>query len=85
MASLVWGIEDLIVEDGEVEGKTQSDWVRWGKVSLSDLSCGLVSLKRLVCGGLALVANGELGEVTVVVTLPVGYAISMGITIGVMD
>lgn len=71
MASLVWGVEDLIVENGEVEGKTQSDGVSWGKVGLRNLSGSLVSLERLVGGGLALVANGKLGEVAVVVTLPI--------------
>ena len=71
MASLVWGVEDLVVEDGEVEGKTKADWVGWGQLGLSDLSGSLVSLKGLVGRGLALVASSELGKVTVVVTLPV--------------
>ena len=71
MASLVWGVKDLVVEDREVQGKTQSDWVGWGKVGLGNLGGSLVSLKRLVCGRLALVTNGELGEVAVVVALPI--------------
>ena len=79
MASLVWSVEDLVVEDGEVQGKTQSDWVGWGKVGLGNLGGSLVSLKRLVGGSLALVANGELGEVAVVVTLPVPW-VSMRLT-----
>ena len=40
------------------------------KVLGSNLGGGLVSLKRLVGGCLALVTNGELSKVTVVVTLP---------------
>lgn len=41
------------------------------EVGLSDFGSVLVSLERGVGGGLAAVANGELGKVTVVVTLPV--------------
>lgn len=73
---MVRGVEDLVVEDGEVEGKTQANGVRRCEVSLSDLSSGLVSLERLVGAGLALVANGELGEVTVVVTLPMRRSVA---------
>jgi hypothetical protein len=71
LASLVGRVEDLVVEDGEVQGKTKADGVGGSKVLGSDLSGGLVSLERLVGRGLALVANGELSEVAVVVTLPV--------------
>jgi hypothetical protein len=70
MASLVWGIEDFVVEHGEVEGKTEADWVGWGQVCLSDFGGSLVSLERLVGRGLALVADGKLGKVAVVITLP---------------
>lgn len=71
LASLVGRVEDLVVEDGEVQGKTKTDGVGGSKVLGSDLSGGLVSLERLVGRGLALVANGELSEVAVVVTLPI--------------
>jgi len=71
VACLVWRIENLVVEDGEVESKTKADWVGWCKISLGNLSSVLVSLKRLVSRLLSLVTNGELGEVTVVVTLPI--------------
>jgi len=71
MASLVRRVQDLVVKDGEVQGKTKTNWVGWGKVGLRNLGGCLVSLERLVGGGLALVTHGELGEVTVVVTLPV--------------
>ena len=70
LASLVGRVEDLVVEDGEVQGKTKTDGVGGSQVLGSDLSGGLVSLERLVGRSLALVANGELSEVTVVVTLP---------------
>jgi hypothetical protein len=75
MACLIRSIEDLIVEDGKVEGKTQPDWVGGRQISLSNLGGSLVSLKRLVGGGLTLVANGELSKVAVVVTLPNSHEI----------
>ena len=71
VASLVGGVENLVVEDREVQGKSETDGVGRGEVSLGNLGGVLVSLERLVGGGLALVTKSELGEVTVVVTLPV--------------
>ena len=71
MASLVGRVQDLVVEDREVQSESETDGVGRGEVSLSNLSGVLVSLERLVGGGLALVTKSELGEVTVVITLPV--------------
>ena len=71
MAGLVRGVQDLVVEDGEVEGQAEADRVRGRKLGLRNLGGSLVRLKRLVGRVLALVANGELGQVAVVVTLPV--------------
>ena len=71
VASLVGRVEDLIVEDGEVKSQTQSNGVGGGEVGLSDFSSTLVSLKRSISGTLTAIANGELGKVTVVVSLPV--------------
>ena len=45
MASLVGGIENLVVEDGEVESKTQADRVRGSKVGLRNFGGSLVSLE----------------------------------------
>lgn len=70
LASLVGRVEDLVVEDREVQGKTETDGVSGSKVLRGNLGGGLVSLERLVGGCLALVTNGELGKVTVVVALP---------------
>lgn len=70
MASLVGGIQNLIVEDREVEGETEADGVSRGQLGLGDLGGSLVGLEGLVGRVLALVANGELGEVAVVITLP---------------
>lgn len=72
MASLIGGVEDLVVEDREVEGQAQTDGVGRSKVGGSNLSSGLVGLERSIGSTLAVVANGKLSKVTVVVTLPVG-------------
>lgn len=72
MASLVGGVEDLVVEDREVEGQAKTDGVGRSKVGGSNLSSGLVGLERSIGSTLAVVANSELSKVTVVVTLPVG-------------
>lgn len=37
VASTVRGVEDLVVEDGEVEGETETDRVRGGELSLGDV------------------------------------------------
>lgn len=71
VASLVRSVENLVVEDGEVEGKAETDGVSGRKLGLGNVGSVLVGVERLVGGVLALVANGELGEVTVVVTLPI--------------
>jgi hypothetical protein len=71
LASLVGRVEDLVVENGEVQCETETDGVGRSKVGGSNIGGGLVGLERLVGRGLALVTNSELGEVTVVVALPV--------------
>lgn len=71
LAGLVGRVEDLVVEDGEVQCEAEADGVGGSKVLGSNVSGGLVRLEGLVGGCLALVANGELGEVAVVITLPV--------------
>lgn len=71
MASLVRRVEDLVVKDGEVKGKSETDRMRRGKISLGNLGGSLVSLEGSIGGGLAAVADSELSQVTVVITLPV--------------
>ena len=75
MAGLIRGVQDLVVEDGEVQGESKTDGVGRRKLGLSNLGGSLVSLERLVGGILPLVANGELGEVAVVVSLPVRLSV----------
>lgn len=70
MTGLIGGIQNLVIEDGEVKGKTQADRVGRRKLSLGNLGGSLVSFEGLVGGVLAAVTDGELGKVAVVVTLP---------------
>ena len=37
VACTVWGVQDLVVEDGEVEGETKADWVSWGELGLCNI------------------------------------------------
>ena len=71
MAGLVRRVEDLVVKDGKVKGKSETDGVSRSKVSLGNLGGSLVSLKRRIGGSLAAVTSSELSQVTVVVTLPI--------------
>lgn len=70
VAGLIRGVQDLVVEDGEVQGKSETDGVRGRKLGLSNLGGSLVSVEGLVGRVLPLVTDSELGEVTVVVALP---------------
>ena len=70
MASLVRGVEDLVVEDREVKSEPETDGVGGGKLGLSDFGGTLVSFEGSVGSTLAAVANGEFCEITVVVTHP---------------
>jgi hypothetical protein len=70
VACLIRRVQDLIVENGEVESETKTDWVCWRKVGLGNFGCVLISLQGLIGGFLSLVTNGELSEVSVIVSLP---------------
>lgn len=70
MASLIRGVQDLVVEDREVKSEAQTDGVRGRKFGLSDLGGSLVSLERLVCGLFASVTDSKLSQVAVVIALP---------------
>jgi hypothetical protein len=41
LTSLVRAVEDLIVEDGEIEGQAQPDRVGWLHLTLADIKCVL--------------------------------------------
>lgn len=72
VASLVWRIQDFVVENGKVERKTKSNWVRGCEIGLRNLGGSLVGVERLVGRPLPLIAERKLGKVAVVVALPVG-------------
>ena len=74
MASLIGGVEDLVVEDREVKGEPKTNRVRGRELGLRNLGSGLVGIERLVGGVLARVADSELRKVAVVVTLPVSQS-----------
>jgi hypothetical protein len=71
VASLVRRVENLVVEDGKVKGKAETDRVSGSKISLGNLGGSLVGLEGGIGRSLAAVTNGELGQITVVVSLPV--------------
>ena len=48
LAGLVGGVEDLVVEDGEVERQSQPDGVSWLHLPFADLKGVLVGLLRVV-------------------------------------
>jgi hypothetical protein len=79
VACLVGRVQDLVVENGEVESKTKTDWVCWSKISLSNFGGVLVSLQGLVGRLLSLVTNGELSKITVVISLPTN-SLALGIS-----
>lgn len=69
-AGLVGLVQDLVVEDREVQGKAKADRVSGCQVLVGNGACALVGLEGLLGGLITLLAGCELGEVTVVVTLP---------------
>ena len=64
LASLLGRVQDLVVEHREVEGQTQPDGVGGLHLLLGDLEGLLVGLLRLLEDGFAVVARGNLGEVS---------------------
>lgn len=47
-AGLLWRVQDLVVEDGEVEGQAEPDGVRGLHVLLADVEGLLVGLLRVL-------------------------------------
>lgn len=63
-----------LLEDGEVERKTQSDRVSRRELGNGNVRSSLVSLERLVGRVFSLVTGSKLGEVSVVVSHPASSA-----------
>ena len=70
VASLVGGVEDLIVKDREVESQAKANRMCRGEIRCCNLSSSLVCLQRLVGRSFALITKSKLGKIAVVVTLP---------------
>jgi hypothetical protein len=70
MTGLVGRVKDFIVEDREVKSKSEANWMGWCEVRLCDFGGGFVSLERCIGRKLASLSNGELGQITMVVSLP---------------
>ena len=45
VTGLIWGVENLVIEDREIQGKTKADRVGRSKISGRDLGCGFVGLQ----------------------------------------
>lgn len=73
MTCLIRRVQNFIIEHGEVESKTKTDWVCWCKIGLSNFGSVLVGFERLIGGFLASLTKSELSKVAVVVTFPVGF------------
>lgn len=71
VASAVRRVQDLVVEHREVQGKAKTNRVSGGQLGLCNIRCRLVRIVSVRRSLLPLLAGGELGEVTVVVSLPV--------------
>ena len=69
LAGLVGGVEDLVVEDGEVEGETQPDGVGGLHGRLGNVESILISLLGIVNNSSLGISYGNLGKIPVVVTL----------------
>jgi len=51
LASFVWWVQNLIVEDWEVKGQTQTDGMCWLHFTLANVKCILVSGLRVIDNG----------------------------------
>ena len=71
MACLVGRVEDFVVEDREVQRKTETNGVGRSKIGGRDLSGSFISLQRLIGRDLTLVAKSEFSKVAVIITLPI--------------
>jgi hypothetical protein len=66
-ASLLVVVHHFVVEDGEVESQSKSDWVA-SVEGLGRLAGKLVVLKGSVLDGIKLITGGALGNISVIIT-----------------
>merc|ERR1719230_941340 len=69
LASFFWVVKHFVLEDGEVEGKAKTDWMRHCQILLRNLLSFLICQFGIVGSRGLLVAIGELCDVTVVIGL----------------
>ena len=85
LASLIWVIQNLVIEDGVVQGQTKSDWVSWLKISsvrskvrsrsthwhflLGNFEGSLVSFLWLVHDVLSLLSGSNFSQISEIITL----------------
>lgn len=58
-------VQDLVVENGEVEGQAEADGVRGRQVLVRQVGCGLVGVECVGCAGLTVLRRLELGKIPV--------------------
>ncbi len=68
VARALRGVEDLVVEHGEVERETQADGVGRRQVLVCQLGCGLVGVESVGRASLAVLRGLELGKIPVTMT-----------------
>jgi hypothetical protein len=66
----IGAIQNIIIEDREVEGKSKTARVCWRQFSESNIGGGLVSVEGLVGRVFPLAACGKLSQVEMVTTYP---------------
>ena len=67
LAGLVGGVEDLVVEDGEVERQTEADGMRRLHLGFRNFKGLLISLLRIVQHGCSAVSYSNFGKVPVII------------------
>lgn len=68
-AGVLWVVQNFVVENGVVKSKTKSDRVGGRHVRLCDIEGGLVSFLGALHDSFSVIAAGNFGQVSVVVTL----------------
>jgi len=68
-AGVLWVVQNFVVENGVIKSKTKSDWVGWRHVRLCDIEGGLISFLGALHDRFSVIAAGNFGQVSVVVTL----------------
>ena len=66
-AGLLMVVHNFVVEDGEVECESKSNWVA-SVQALGSLLCEVVVLEGTMLDGVELISGGALGDVSIVVT-----------------